>query len=170
VSQYTLRVSSSCDEVFQYFPGKVPLEVREEIIEIIDDGTLVATLLLGDSTRGELLIPLHDIGVQKDWLFVKPQDDTPGYIMTLELAHVDRIPNNWLETGLDILTGRPWYLKAEDIYNLTKHVLKEYNISNSRPVVELCRLVDFTTLAVAQNLLSVRVEEGSLLFLLFPLR
>jgi len=43
---------------------------------------------------------------------------------------------------------------------LIKHVLDEYKISSARPVIEMIRAVDFASLTVAKNLLSVRLDEG----------
>jgi hypothetical protein len=55
----------------------------------------------------------------------------------------------------------PWtHQSLQDIYNLTKYILEQYKISTSRPVVEIVRAVDFASFSVAQNLLSVRLDEG----------
>ena len=161
-SIYTLSVSSPTDQIFEYFPGKEELyEVREELLETKEGEVLDIKFTHSENELGSLQIPVEDLYIKDKWTLT-----TSNSTLSIGITIVERVPKNWIDKGLEILSSpRPWYFKAEDIYSLIKHILDEYKVSSSYPVVEFCRLVDYASLTVGKNLLSLRLDEGLLLFL-----
>lgn len=159
---YALTVVSSVDQMCIPFKGTKSDEEREDLFEVNAEDTIHARFSSESSQLGDITIPVWTLeSSNDDWVLVKPQEgDASGYVLTVTVTVMERAPKNWFDTGIAALEHIPWYLKAEDLYHLTKHVLKEYNISTSRPVTELSKLIDRATFVVSNNLLSLRVEEG----------
>jgi len=157
---YTLSASSAVDQIYQYYPGKMPTEIREELIEIGEEDTLELSFTNAEVELGHLSIPFSEIGTTENWRLAN--DDVEfGFALSIDVSIVERVPKNWFDAGIDLLSApRPWYFKGEDLYNLIKHVLDHYKISTSTPVIEICRAIDFASMTVARNLLSVRLDEG----------
>lgn len=143
------------------FKGAQVEEEKEDLFEVNIGDTIQAHFSTEDSALGDISISVDGLDEADDWVLVKPQEEgTNGYVLTVKVKAMERAPSDWFDIGIATLSHLPWYLKAEDLYSLTKHILEEYNVSSSRPVVELSRLVDNATFVVANNVLSVRVEEG----------
>jgi len=160
VSVYTLSASSSVDQIYQYYPGKIPLEIREELIEMNEEDTLELSFTNGEVELGHLSIPSSQIGATENWRIENDAIES-GFSLSIDISVAERVPKNWFDAGIDLLSApRPWYFKGEDLYSLIKHVLEQYKISTSTPVIEICRAVDFASMTVARNLLSVRLDEG----------
>lgn len=156
-SIYTLSISSPVDQVFQYFPAHESNEVREDILEANVGDVIEVILTNGDDVLGQLTIPLTEITTQDQWS-LKTTDESNLFIA---VTSIERIPKNWFDTSVELLTTpRPWYFKAEDLYNLMKYILEQYQITKSRPFVEIIHAIDYATYTVARNLLSVRLDEG----------
>jgi hypothetical protein len=159
---YALTVVSSVDQMCIPFKGTKAEEEREDLFEVNADDMIQARFSSETSQLGGMNIPVATLDASADdWVLVKPQEEgATGYVLTVKVSVMERAPKNWFDVGITALGHLPWYLKAEDLYHLTKHVLKEYNISTSRPATELCSLIDHATFVVSNNVLSVRVEEG----------
>jgi hypothetical protein len=159
---YALTVVSSVDQMCIPFKGTKAEEEREDLFEVNADDMIQARFSSETSQLGGMNIPVATLDASADdWVLVKPQEEGAiGYVLTVKVSVMERAPKNWFDVGITALGHLPWYLKAEDLYHLTKHVLKEYNISTSRPATELCSLIDHATFVVSNNVLSVRVEEG----------
>mmetsp|Transcript_5060 Transcript_5060/g.5165 ORF Transcript_5060/g.5165 Transcript_5060/m.5165 type:complete len:478 (+) Transcript_5060:61-1494(+) len=189
----TLSISTSIDQIYQYFQLKEENEKKEELIEInnendfiqikvitnnknlfinsstltsthVDDPTLTTTTSTTTTTTtttnenelGNLYIPVEDIYTNNNWII-----STSTITIKINITIVERVPKNWFDNSLELLSSpRPWYFKAEDIYLLIKHILDEYKISTSYPVVEFIRLIDYVSISVGKNLLSLRLDEG----------
>jgi hypothetical protein len=153
-SVYTLTVTSPIDQIFQYFPAREQTEVREDLIEVEEGDAIDLLFTSGDQVLAQLTI--QDLAT-KEWTLTP----TDGSSLALVVTPITRAPRDWFDAGLELLTSpRPWYFKAEDIYNLTKYILEQYKVSTSRPVIEIIRAIDFASFSVAKNLLSVRLDEG----------
>lgn len=156
-SVYTLSVSSPVDQIFQYFPASESSEVREDILEANVGDVIDVVFTNGDEELGHLTIPLTDITTKDQWTVTT----SDGSNLFIGVATIERIPKNWFDTSVELLTApRPWYFKAEDLYNLMKYILEQYQITTSRPFVEIIHAIDYATYTVARNLLSVRLDEG----------
>ncbi len=125
------------------------------------EDTIQAHFSSQDVALGDISIPVEGVENGDDWVLVRPQaDGLNGYVLTVKVKVMERAPSDWFSVGIGALSHLPWYLKAEDLYALTKHVLQQYKISTSYPVTELCHLIDNASVVIATNVLSVRVEEG----------
>ena len=158
---YALSLVSSVDQMCMVFNGTIDCEEKEDLFEVNADDVVQGHFSSKNIHLGSISLCVADIESCDDWVLVRPQDDsTNGFVLIVKVKLMERAPMDWFSSGLSALHHLPWYLKAEDIYALTKHILKEYNISTSRPVTELCALIDNASFVVANNILSLRVEEG----------
>ena len=158
---YALSLVSSVDQMCIVFKGTLADEEKEDLFEVNADDVVQCHFSSETSHLGDMSISMADIDTSDDWVLVRPQDGTvSGYVLTVKVKLMERAPSDWFSIGITALNHLPWYFKAEDLYALTKHILKEYNISTSRPVTELCSLIDNASVVLATNVLSVRVEEG----------